>query len=82
MSWLDNYIDEKMKDPEYKKTWEKYQPVSRIFDYMVENDIPFSFEFLDLLEELNARGVAFELPTDSVRNSNSETQQKAEMTFA
>lgn len=61
MSWFEEKLAEEMKDPEFKALWERDEPVRRIVDYLLDNDIPFTQEFLNILDELNEKGVALEL---------------------
>ena len=68
MSWLDDRIAEDMKDPEFKAAWEKYEPEYKVIQYMIENNISFTQEFLNVLDELTEEGVVFDLvPVESVR---------------
>ena len=68
MSWLDDRIAEDMKDPEFKAAWEKYEPEYKVIQYMIENNISFTQEFLNVLDELTEKGVVFDLvPVESVR---------------
>ena len=55
--WLDNYIAEQMKNPEFKKEWDQLEPEYKIVQYLVENDIPFTREFLDILDALTEKGM-------------------------
>ena len=57
MSWLDDRIAEDMKDPEFKAAWEKYEPEYKVIQYMIENNISFTQEFLNVLDELTEKGV-------------------------
>ena len=67
MSWLDERIAEDMKDPKFKAAWDKYEPEYKVIQYMIENEIPFTQEFLDVLDDLTEKGVVFELvPVESV----------------
>ena len=61
MSWLDNEIAERMKDPEFKKAWDKYECEDKVIQYMIDNNITITQEFLNVLDELTEKGVAFEL---------------------
>ena len=68
MSWLDDRIAEDMKDPEFKAAWDKYEPEYKVIQYMSENNISFTQEFLNVLDELTEKGVVFDLvPVESVR---------------
>ena len=68
MSWLDDRIAEDMKDPEFKAAWDKYEPEYKVIHYMIENNISFTQEFLNVLDELTEKGVVFDLvPVESVR---------------
>ena len=61
MSWFEDKLTEEMKDPEFKALWERDEPVRRIVDYLLDNNIPFSQEFLNILDGLNEKGVTLEL---------------------
>ena len=68
MSWLNERIAEDMKNPKFKAAWDKYEPEYKVIQYMIENNISFTQEFLDVLDELTEKGVAFHLvPVESVR---------------
>ena len=57
-----------MKDPEFKAAWDKYEPEYKVIQYMIENNISFTQEFLNVLDELTEKGVVFDLvPVESVR---------------
>ncbi|MBQ4511607.1 MAG: hypothetical protein II969_01345 [Anaerolineaceae bacterium] len=74
MSWLDDRIAKDMKDPEFKKEWEKNLPAHNVVMYMLENDIPFTQEFLDTLDALAEKGVTFELATSKPEESIPELE--------
>ena len=61
MSWLDNEIAERMKDPEFKKAWDKYECEDKVIQYMIDNNITITQDFLNVLDELTEKGVIFEL---------------------
>ena len=68
MSWLDDRIAEDMKNPKFKAAWDKYEPEYKVIQYMIENNITFTQEFLDILDELTEKGVVFDLvPVESIR---------------
>ena len=68
MSWLDDRIAEDMKIPKFKAAWEKYEPEYKVIQYMIDNNISFTQEFPDVLDELTEKGVIFDLvPIESVR---------------
>ena len=59
--WLDNRIAKDMEDPEFKKAWEKNLPAHNVVMCLLENNIPFTQEFLDILDELTEKGISFGL---------------------
>ncbi|MBQ6505678.1 MAG: hypothetical protein IJI57_17360 [Flexilinea sp.] len=61
MSWFEDKLAEEMKDPEFKALWERDEPVRQIVDYLLDNNIPFTQEFLNILDELTEKGVTLEL---------------------
>ena len=66
--WFDNYLAEQMKNPKFKAAWDKYEPEYKVIQYMIDNNISITQEFLDVLDELTEKGVVFDLvPVESVR---------------
>ena len=66
MSWLDDRIAEDMKNPKFKAAWDKYEPEYKVIQYMIDNNITFTQEFLDVLDELTEKGVILDLvPVES-----------------
>lgn len=59
--WFENYFAEQLKDPEFKALWDRDEPARQIVKYFLEHDIPFTQEFLDILDELTEQGVALEI---------------------
>ena len=76
--WLDNYIDEQLKNPNFKKEWDKYQPAHEVVMFMLENNISFNQEFLDILDELTEKGVVFGL----IPSEKAKKVEKPEMEYA
>ncbi|MBQ9388210.1 MAG: hypothetical protein IJU01_06095 [Lachnospiraceae bacterium] len=78
MSWLDNEIAKDMKDPEFRKAWNKYECEDKVIQYMIDNNITITQDFLNVLDELTEKGVSFGLiPLDS-----KEKVKKPELEYA
>lgn len=68
MSWLDDRIAEDMKNPKFKAARDKYEPEYKVIQYMIDNNITFTQDFLNVLDELTEKGVVFDLvPVESIR---------------
>ena len=78
MSWLDDRIAKDMKDPEFRKAWDKYEPEFRVIQYLLDHDIPFTQEFLDILDELTEKGVVMELIPIEKTKETKELQPELE----
>ena len=79
-NWFEKRLEKEMKDPEFKALWEKDEPADKIIQYMIENDIEFTQEFVDSLYELAERGAIFETP--ECEKTKKTKKIKRELEFA
>ena len=75
MSWLDDRIAKDIKDPKFKDAWEKYAPEHEIIQYMLDNNIPFTQEFLNILDELTEKGLSIHLVPIEKTDSDRKTKK-------
>ena len=74
--WFDNYLAEQMKNPRFKAEWDKYEPEYKVIQYMIDNNITITQDFLNVLDELTEKGVIFELvPIESTEKVKEQEPQ-------
>ncbi|MBQ6342012.1 MAG: hypothetical protein IJI41_02685 [Anaerolineaceae bacterium] len=84
MSWLDDEIAKDMKDPEFKKAWDKYECEDKVIQYMIDNNITITQDFLDVLDDLSEKGISFGLfSVDSpVESKKKAKEPKSDLEYA
>ena len=74
IKYMNDYLarNGQMKNPEFKKEWDQLEPEYKIVQYLVENDIPFTQEFLDILDALTEKGMIIQLISSETNISETD----------